>query len=189
MIVKDVYNDIQKHVEEQLHNKRAEVFIQHYCNKYETPKNPPSWMSVEVLYFNHLSRICDGLKLRADKNGIASYFALPPDTFCSWIHTINYVRNICAHHARLWNRDINIVPKKLYFSKKLDWVSSPDTVQRNKLYYFLCILNYMLQSANPTSTFKGRLKDLLTEYQEVASFNAMGFQPNWMNEKMWCDKK
>ena len=129
-------------------------------------------------YFNHLSRICTGLKLRADINGIASYFALPPKTFCSWLHTINYIRNICAHHARLWNRDMNIVPEKLAFSKSLDWVSSPDTVKRSKLYYFLCMLNYMLQTANPTSTFKHRIKDLLTEYQEVASLNAMGFQPS-----------
>ncbi|WP_438590204.1 Abi family protein [Duncaniella muris] len=33
---------------------------------------------------------------------------MPPKTFNSWLHTINYVRNICAHHARLWNRDFNI---------------------------------------------------------------------------------
>ncbi|WP_028898412.1 Abi family protein [Prevotella sp. HUN102] len=188
-VTMDVYGDIQKHIKEQLHNNKAEVFIQHYCNKYDTPVNPPSWMSVEVMYFNHLSRICTGLRHRADINGIASYFVLPPKTFCSWLHTINYVRNICAHHARLWNRDMNIVPEKLAFSKSLDWIDSPNTVKRSKLYYFLCMLNYMLQTANPTSAFKHRLKDLLTEYQEVVSLNAMGFQPGWMNEKMWNDKK
>ena len=45
----DVYNDIQKHIKEQLHNNKAEVFIQHYRNKYDTPENPPSWMSVEIM--------------------------------------------------------------------------------------------------------------------------------------------
>lgn len=97
----DAYEEIQKHIKDQLHNNKAEVFIQHYRNKYDNPVNPPSWMSVEIMYFNHLSRICTGLKKRADINGIASYFALPPQTFCSWLHTINYIRNICAHHARL----------------------------------------------------------------------------------------
>ena len=97
----DVYREIQSHIKEQLHSNRAEVFIQHYHNKYGTPENPPSWMSVEIMYFNHLSKICTGLKNRADINGIASYFALPPKTFCSWLHTMNYVRNICAHHSRL----------------------------------------------------------------------------------------
>ena len=97
----DVYREIQSHIKEQLHSNRAEVFIQHYHNKYGTPENPPSWMSVEIMYFNHLSKICTGLKNLADINGIASYFALPPKTFCSWLHTMNYVRNICAHHSRL----------------------------------------------------------------------------------------
>ena len=181
----NIYEEIQKHITDQLHNNKAEVFIQHYRNKYDNPTNPPSWMSVEIMYFNHLSRICTGLKKRADINGIASYFALPPQTFCSWLHTINYIRNICAHHARLWNREMNIVPEKLSFSKSLIWISNPDTVKRSKAYYFFCMLNYLLQTANPTSSFKKRLIELLKEHKDVASLNAMGFPNNWENEKMW----
>ncbi|MBR5847552.1 MAG: Abi family protein [Bacteroidaceae bacterium] len=181
----DAYGEIQKHIKEQLHNNKAEVFIKHYSSKYDRPENPPSWMSVEVMYFNHLSRICTGLKNRADINGIASYFALPPQTFCSWLHAINYLRNLCAHHARVWNRDMNIIPEKLLFSKSLDWISNPDTVQRSKAYYFFCMLNYLLQTANPTSPFKQRLIDLLEEYRDVVSLNAMGFPNNWKDEKIW----
>ena len=181
----DVYAEIQKHIKEQLGNNKAEVFIQHYRNKYDIPANPPSWMSVEIMYFNHLSRICTGLKKRADINGIASYFDLPPQTFCSWLHAINYIRNICAHHSRLWNRDMNIVPEKLLFSKRLIWICNPDTVKRSKVYYFFCMLNYLLQTANPTSPFKQRLIELLQEYKDVVSLNAMGFPENWKNERMW----
>lgn len=181
----DAYGEIQKHIKEQLQNNKAEVFIKHYRNKYNHPENPPSWMSVEVMYFNHLSRICTGLKKRADVNDIASYFALPPQTFCSWLHTMNYIRNICAHHARLWNRDMNIVPEKLLFSKSLVWISNPDTAQRSKIYYFFCMLNYLLQTANPTSTFKQRLTELLEEYKHVASLSAMGFPEHWKDEKIW----
>ena len=185
----DVYDDIQKHIKEQLHNNKAETFIQHYRNKYDVPENPPSWMSVEVMYFNHLSRICTGLKRRADINGISSYFALPPGTFCSWLHCINYVRNICAHHARLWNRDLNIIPDRLSFSRRLEWISNPNTAKRSKIYYFFCMLNYMLQTANPTSPFKTRLKMLLKEYESVVSLNAMGFPADWENEKIWKIEK
>ena len=185
----DVYSDIQKHIKEQLYNNKAELFIQHYRNKYNNPENPPSWMSVEIMYFNHLSHICTGLKKRADINDIASYFSLPPKIFCSWLHTINYVRNICAHHARLWNRTLNIVPEKLGFSKKLEWISNPETAQRSKLYYFLCMLNYMLQTANPTSPFKKRLKTLLYENKINVSLSAMGFSEGWENEKIWNNEK
>lgn len=181
----DAYGEIQKHIKEQLHNNKAEMFIQHYRNKYNNPVNPPSWMSVEIMYFNHLSRICTGLKKRSDINGIASYFVLPPQTFCSWLHTINYIRNICAHHARLWNRDMNIVPERLLFSKSLVWINNPDTVKRSKIYHFFCMLNYMLQTANPTSSFKQRLIELLDEYKDIISLNAMGFPTDWKDEKMW----
>ena len=183
----DVYREIQSHIKEQLHSNRAEVFIQHYHNKYGTPENPPSWMSVEIMYFNHLSKICTGLKNRADINGIASYFALPPKTFCSWLHTMNYVRNICAHHSRLWNRDLNIVPEKLSFSKRLVWISNPDTAKRSKTYYFFCMITYMLQVANPTSQFKSKLKELLEEYKNVIILDSMGFPQGWEEEKMWED--
>lgn len=184
-VIFDPYNDIQNHIKEQLHNNKAEVFIQHYKNKYNDPINPPSWMSVEIMYFNHLSRICSGLKHRSDKTNIASYFALPEKTFCSWLHTINYVRNICAHHARLWNRDLNIVPEKLSFSKSLLWITNPNTVQRSKIYYFLCMLNYLLQTANPTSQFKMQLTELLNEYKNFVNINSMGFPNDWQQESMW----
>ena len=73
---------------------------------------------------------------------------------------------------------------KLPFSKKLDWISNPDKAETKKLYCFLCMLNYMLQTTNPTSSFKKRLKSLLAEDKSV-SIDAMGFQQDWMNEEMW----
>lgn len=185
VITVDIYEEVQKHIHEQLNNNKAEVFIKHYKSKYETPSNPPSWMSVEIMYFNHLPRICNGLNNRSDLNGIAQYFDLPPQIFCSWLHTINYVRNLCAHHARLWNRILSIVPENLHFSKHLTWISDPNTAQRSKIYYFCCMINYLLQTANPTSNFKQRLCDLLSENKDIANLSAMGFSPNWEQEKIW----
>lgn len=184
-VIRNVYNDIQNHIKEQLQNNKSEEFINHYCSQYNQPPNPPCWMSIEVMYFNHLSRICTELKKRSDRTDIAAYFSLPPDIFNSWLHTINYVRNICAHHARLWNRGLNIIPKELKFSKNKNWINHPDSVQRNRIYYVLCMLNYLLQTVNPTSTFKNRLKALLDEYNGIVSLEAMGFPQNWTNEKIW----
>ena len=183
----NVYKEINKHISEQLINNKAETFIKHYTTNYTVPKTPPSWMSVEIMYFSHLSKICSGLKARKDLVGIANFYCLPPDAFCSWLHTINYVRNLCAHHARLWNRSINVVPMRLNFSKKLIWLNK-DTVKterRKSLYYFVCMLNYMLQTVNPTSDFKNKLRNLLTEYKDYISIEQMGFPDNWQEELMW----
>lgn len=179
----DVYSDIQNHIHEQLHNHQAEQFMENYRNTYEYPVNPPSWMCMEVMYFNQLSKIYSNLAKRSDRAEIAESFGLPPDIFTSWLHTINYIRNICAHHARLWNRDLKIVPSMLKFSKSKIWISNPASVQRSKIYYFLCMVNYMLQTVNVNSTFTQRLKDLLKEYKPKIS--AMGFPEKWEEEKIW----
>lgn len=179
----DVYGDIQRHIDEQLHNHQAELFIEHYRDTYTEPINPPSWMCVEVMYFNQLSRIYSNLAKRGDRAEIARYFGLPPDDLTSWLHTINYIRNICAHHARLWNRDLKIVPSLLKFSKTKEWISNPESVQRSKVYYFLCMINYILQTVNVNSTFTARLKDLLKEYKPKLS--AMGFPEKWEEEIIW----
>lgn len=179
----NIYRDIQKHINEQLHNNHTEPFIEYYREKYDHPVNPPSWMCVEVMYFNQLSRIYSNLEKRSDRAEIARSFDLPPDDFTSWLHTLNYVRNICAHHARLWNRDLKIVPSMLRFSKTKIWISNPASVKRSKIYYFLCMINYILQTVNVNSTFKLRLKELLKEYKPRIS--AMGFPENWQEEKIW----
>ena len=60
----DVYADIQGHIKEQLTANRKVTFIKHYLSKYDDPPTPPSWMSVELLYFSELSKICQNLKSR-----------------------------------------------------------------------------------------------------------------------------
>ncbi len=183
--IDDVFADIQHHIKDRLRNDRSETFIQHYRKTYSEPKNPPSWMSIEVMYFSQLSRICDGLKKRADIAGIAKYFSLPPQTFQSWLHALNFIRNLCAHHSRMWNRDMNIVPEKLEFSKNLKWISAPNTAKRNKVYYSICIICYLLQTVNPQTSFKKRLFDLLAKYSHVVNLNSMGFPANWRDDIFW----
>lgn len=184
-ITTDIYTDIQKHIHQQVNDQKAEAFIQHYISNYNNPKNPPSWMCIETLYFKQLSSICTQLKNRSDRSAISSYFKLSPETFCSWLHAINYLRNLCAHHSRVWNRNMNIVPEKMLYSKELKWISNPEKAKRSKIYYFLCILIYMMQTVNPSSKFTNRIKDLLTEYKELNRLHEMGFPENWTNEDIW----
>lgn len=188
----DIYSELQEHLQEQLKNNKAEVFIKHYYETYDKPKNPPSWMAVETMYFNQLSKICRNLKNKKDTKDIARYFNIKSEeVFCSWLHSINYIRNLCAHHSRLWNRDMDIIPK-LYFYKdnNLNWMKDENLnkLNRNKLYYSLCVLNFFLQTANPTSTFNNRLIDLINDYKDVVGLSYMGFPDNWKEESLWKRK-
>lgn len=178
----DVYREVQRHIKEQLRSLHTEWYIEHYRKTYTEPINPPSWMCIEVMYFSQLSRICSNLAYRNDVVNIAKHFDLPPSEFVSWLHAMSYIRNLCAHHARLWNRELKIVPMGLKFSKNRKWMDDYE-ISKSKVYYTLCMLNYFLQTVNPNTSFTMRLKNLICEYKPP--LEAMGFPDGWLNEPLW----
>lgn len=169
--------------------RTPETFIKHYINNYHKPANPPSWMCFELLTIGELSHIYRGLKNNADKKRIADFFEVHPTVFTSWLHTLTYVRNICAHHSRLWNRDLAIEPEKLL--KPIgNWVDKP--FENNKrVFYFLCVLRYMLLRANPGNSMKQKIENLFNKYPSVPikylgiPSDGKGNLLEWQNEPLW----
>jgi abortive infection bacteriophage resistance protein len=176
------FESLQEEIETYCQQGNREVFIDHYLNKYTIPPTPPSWMSIEIITMGQLSKTYKSLKEKTDKKEIADYFGLFPIVFESWIHTTTYIRNICAHHARLWNRDLGVQPVLLLRPKK-DWISV-DYNNNRRIYYFLCCLRYMLYTVNPTTNFTLKVKELLKKNPNVPS-QYMGFPSNWQNEPLW----
>jgi abortive infection bacteriophage resistance protein len=84
-------------------------FIRHYLRKYDRPPEPPSWMVFELLPFGSVSIVFKHL-MDADKKLIAQDFDLPRDRLQSWLHASSHLRNLCAHHSRVWNREFGVVP-------------------------------------------------------------------------------
>lgn len=182
----NVHSEIKKHIATEL-NKNDTIFIQHYKSKYNSPSTPPCWMSIELLYFSELSKICNGLKERADRTSLSKAFGIADDAvFCSWLHTLNYIRNICAHHARLWNITLDVTPKKFYNKTKRVWLTKEevDSVQSSRLFYTLSIILYFLQTVNPRTKFKQHFYNLLEEYTLVDT-RYMGFPDNWKSLPLW----
>lgn len=184
----DIYKDIQKHINEELNSTNKSVFIKHYQDKYDKPATPPSWMSIELLYFSELSKICSGLSKKEDLAKISSYFKIhSKKVFCSWLHSINYVRNICAHHGRLWNITLAVQPA-IYKKpdQNLIWLNLQEVqaLQSSKMYYFLCVILYLLQTINPNTKFRQHFKDLLNEYS-IVDVGYMGFTKDWKNHPLW----
>src|SRR5690606_21710414 len=94
------FNRLQQEVD-----RSVETFIEHYKNKYTNPKEPPCWMGLEVSSFGLLSLIFRNLKFGKEKKAITKYYGLPDVAILeSWMHSFSNIRNICAHHGRLWNR-------------------------------------------------------------------------------------
>lgn len=163
--------------------RSSEVFIKHYYNKYTQPADPPCWMSLEVVSLGFLSKTYENLKLSNAKKKVARNLGLPhPTVLESWMHAFSYVRNICAHHGRLWNRQLTKTPK---FPKRTpaNWLSQPPPAN-NKLFLTLSCLIYLLDCISPGHQWKKRFKDLLQKHPNIET-RKMGFPNAWEQEALW----
>jgi len=49
---------------------------------------------------------------RTGSNNISKdCFEIDEKILSTWIHTLVYIRNLCARHSRIWNRTLAIKPK------------------------------------------------------------------------------
>jgi abortive infection bacteriophage resistance protein len=158
-----------------------EQFIKAFKLKYSDPF-PPSWIAMEIISFGTLSMLYKNLKPGRDKRDIAGYFGLDDSTFESWIHSIVYLRNVSAHHNRLWNREMSIRPQKPRTPRK-QWLVDT-SVRNNKTYFVLSMIIYLLQTVNPRHTFRKKFDALCTRYPNV-DVAAMGFPITWESEPLW----
>ena len=185
----DPYIGLQTIISKAKTARTPEVFIKHYITNYSSPSNPPSWMCLELLTVGELSNIYRGLKNNTDKKRIADFFDVHHTVFTSWLHTLTYVRNLCAHHSRLRNRDLAIEPDKL-LKPVGSWISPP--FQNNKrTFYFICILKYLLLRVNPGNSLKDKLEVLFNKYPNIPiqfmgiPSDGNGKMLQWQNEELW----
>lgn len=155
-----------------------EIFINSFKRKY-SDTYPPSWITLEVLSMGTLSMLYKNLK---HKKEIATHFGLNHKTLTSWLHTLVYVRNLCAHHSRLWNRELGVQPKKIKTPKRA-WIKD-NSVSNKKIYYVLCMIRYINQIIHPNSQLNNKLVNLFTKYPKV-DLRAMGFSKDWNKESLW----
>ena len=170
-------DEISKDVD---HSK--EEFVRCYRRKYTGETYLPLWMTAELMSFGQLFTFYRFMHVE-EKKKIAKLFGIFTPVFESWLHTLHYVRNACAHHARLWNREIPIRPKIPDVRHQPDW-HSPVTVDNTRVYAILSILKYLLGHIAPEIEWKAMLLELLSDYVSIP-IGHMGFPENWFESNLW----
>jgi abortive infection bacteriophage resistance protein len=171
------------------YNRSDEKFIVDFKTKYNDPM-PPSWMMLELTSFGSLSMLYKNLAGTHDRRDIAHYFGLDDTTFESWLHSIVYVRNVCAHHSRLWSRVMRITPvipaspRFTFLNHTIVFHPTTGLPNNNRTYFLLSMLIYLLNIVNPKHAFKNKLLKLLKSYPMV-DVRAMGFPHGWETEPIW----
>ena len=153
-----------------------QTFIKHYYNKYGDPKLPPSWMVFEALTFGAVSQAFKGLT-RPNQKPVAKVFGLDAAVLASWLHALSYLRNLAAHHQRLWNRTYTIKPiqAKQYAAELQD---------TTRFYAQAVMVEAILKTVSPRTHWGQRLADLLAEHPNVRA-DRLGFPADWRNRPLW----
>lgn len=166
--------------------RSKETFIEHYLETYSNPPNPPAWMSLEVASFGLLSKLFRNLKNSPIKTKVAREFGLTTSAILSsWMYAITGIRNIVAHHGRLWNRRFIITPT--IPNHTLNPFLNNIDIYRNKIYAILSCMNYILRNISPGNSFVTDLKGLL-ETSHLIDLHEMGFPANWEEEEIWQEE-
>jgi len=175
------HSELLRSIEKELEYP-SEIFLQHYKRNY-TPVYPPSWMMMEIITFGTLSIMFENLKPSDEKNRLCDSFQLTKKHLVSWLHCFSFIRNKCAHHARLVYAKINFAPA-LPQKKSRQFLAEADQVENDSLYAVLCCVQKMMTTCNSSSSFKEKLINLTDEFPNI-DFHQLGFTPNWKKEAIW----
>ncbi|MBC6442388.1 MAG: Abi family protein [Rhodobacteraceae bacterium] len=162
--------------------RSKDKFASHYRDKYTFPELPPVWMATEVMSFGMLSKFYSNLKHRAERQAIAKPFGLDEKVLTSVAHHISHVRNICAHHGRLWNRRFTVTmkvpksPARLPFARR--------GANERYLHNTLVMLDHMLAIIAPDNEWKKRFLILLDGCPQAVP-SSMGFPDDWRTRPAW----
>ncbi len=158
-------------------------FIKEHVAKYGKEDFPPAWKLIDLTSFGCLTKLFFNFTDESVKKKIARSYGVPQQEILeSWMKAINALRNCCAHHGRVWNRTMPVMPK-MPSRLRQPWIVNKPTIA-NKLYSVLCCLIYWANSIDSRNGIALNFKSLLREYPMVDGV-AMGFPEGWEDEAIW----
>jgi len=165
--------------------RSQEQFVKHFKATYVEFPDLPLWMATEVMSFGCLSKMLAGM-MKADRKIVAYRYNLQSDDFASWVHHLVYVRNLCAHHCRTWDRVWTIKPS-LPAAKA--W-HAPLLPGNNKLFVTLLILSYLIKRCPTMDGFWSRWRQRVESHlasppSAPNALEKMGLTSVWLQHPFW----
>jgi abortive infection bacteriophage resistance protein len=164
-----------------------EIYIRHYKKRYKEPDLPPLWAAVGIMTLGQFSHWLSNLKHKSDKAKIAKVYGLDEAVLTSFLHHLTVIRNLCAHHARLWNREVTVsmrLPRTKPATLVPNFDVGPDPNQApRRIYNTLVMLAYLMDCISPHHHWKQRLFELIDRHQ--IDVRKMGFPADYMERAIW----
>lgn len=165
-----------------------EQFVEHFREKYDD--RMPVWALTEILELGHLSVLYRGMH-QQDAEEIALAFGVPTKKIMtSWLASLNYVRNVAAHHSRLFNRKLQNAPSRPKRGQipVLDHLRDEETAKGIfGTYNALAIIAYVLPTIDSGTDWTKQLAALLREFptSHALTIRSMGVPQGWELLDLW----
>lgn len=164
------------------YEKSQDDCIKSFKSKYSNPL--PVWISSEIWDFGILTHIIGGMKFEYRKQLANLYRISNPLLISSWIYSLNHVRNICAHHGRLWNRNLLIEPK--YPNDfNLPILNHLTSSKKSSIYAIAAIAKYFENFIDPYSSWKNDFIKIIKNFPTTEHFQLSNFPKDWQQLDLW----
>lgn len=165
----EYHSEFLNEIEDELRRNYKTPFVKNFRDNYEDSKLP-LYALIEVFSFGTLSKFYKNM-ISSDKKEIAKLFGVGYTYLESWLESISYVRNICAHYGRIYNAKLTKTPK-LYKEY------SEAGIGNNRIFGVLICLRQLLIGDSHWNLFVDEIGMLFDKYGDV-DIKTMGFVENW----------
>lgn len=168
-----------------------EAFVAHFRDKYDDEM--PIWALTEILEFGQLGRLYSGLNSSIASEIASAYGTPSKKIMSSWISSLNYIRNVSAHHARLFNRKLVSAPARPAQGQipLLDHLKEGTSAKQVfGVYNALAVMAYLLRSIEVESEWPARVVELIQSFPDSVHLTAgsIGVPPGWTKLELWTSK-
>jgi len=148
-----------------------ELFAKHYLDTYDE-NYPPSWMMIELLSFSGVSILYSHLD-DAHRAKIANTYNVKSSELASYLRAFSYLRNLCAHNSRVWNRKMTTLFKKGGLD---NWLIEKNNggYFRNNLYAYIQAIALISKNTEWYDNIKS-----FVSLQDIERQKKMGFAEGW----------
>jgi abortive infection bacteriophage resistance protein len=160
-----------------LHELEKEVgrnntsFVKNFKYNYEEGKLP-FYAVIELFSFGMLSKFFGNLKPEGKKAIAKGNYNIGYTYFESWLNSISFVRNICAHYGRLYN--VKLVKQPLLYKEYKE-------VSNYRIFAVILCMKNIIENEMLWLSFKNELLALVEKYSTSINLEYIGFIDGWEN--------
>jgi abortive infection bacteriophage resistance protein len=163
-------------------NRALEVFTrEHQIQPAE------AWKLMEIASFGTLVKLYKCLHRNLRERGlIAKEMGVnSPRVFFGWLESIALMRNMIAHHSRLWNRVMEKSPRMQLKNPCGAWFTRPlHYNQISKPFSTISCIVYLCNHLTQSDELKHQILSLIKSYPNVPIYK-YGFFNHWELEPIW----